>query len=113
MARTPNPMGRSRRPGNPYIVTEDPRLPGWRWEVLKTYQVDGTKPYARAFVFVTSPMTGPGGDLGDSYVTELGRALVGYDIDIFPSVGEAARALWGAGAVDGIDYAVDLREVLL
>jgi hypothetical protein len=98
-ARTPNPMGRSRKPGAPYIVTEHDRLPGWRWEVLKTYKADPTGDlYARAFVFVTSPMTGAGGDLGDSYVRELGRTIVEYDGEVFATAADAAAALWGPSA---------------
>lgn len=113
MPRTPNPMGRARKPGNPYIVTESPRLPGWRWEVLKTYQRDPSgNLYARALVAVSSPMTYGGIDLGDSYVREIGRLIVGYDVHAFAGVHEAARALWGPDRIDGIYYAVDLREVL-
>ena len=39
--------------------------------VLKSYQVDNTKPYARAFCLVISPMTGPSGDLGDTYWSDI------------------------------------------
>jgi hypothetical protein len=110
MARTPNPMGRSRQVGSAYVVTEDLRLPGWRWEVLKTYQLDGAQPFARAFCAVSSPMTWGSYDLGDTYTKDIGRLVVGYDSAVFGSPQEAARALWGATAVDGINYAVDLRD---
>jgi hypothetical protein len=94
-------MGRSRKPGNPYIVTEDPRLPGWRWEVLKAYKADPSGDlYARVFVFVTSPMTGPSGDLGDSYVREIGRRIVAFDSTVFATQELAHRALFGPDALD-------------
>ena len=41
-----------------------------RWDVLKSYQNDNTKQYARWLCRVTTPMTGPGGDIGDTYVTD-------------------------------------------
>lgn len=42
----------------------------WRWEVLKKYQADDNKPYARAFCKVTSPMTFGSYDLGDVYIAD-------------------------------------------
>jgi len=46
---------------------------GWTWLVLKKWQADDDKPFARWFCKVTSPMTGPSGDLGDVYVNEVKR----------------------------------------
>jgi len=43
---------------------------GWAHYVLKVYG-DPRKPYARAFCKVTSPATGPSGDLGDVYCKEI------------------------------------------
>ena len=43
----------------------------WTWLVLKKWQADDNKPYARWFCKVVTPMTGPSGDLGDVYVSEI------------------------------------------
>ncbi len=67
MAR--NPCSKTRKRGDPYEVWENPRA-GWRWEVLKKWQADDDKPYARWFCFVTSPMC-PEGEMGDVYVSEI------------------------------------------
>lgn len=52
---------------------------GWTWYVLKLYQtIDKGRrdPYARAFCKVVSPMTGESGDLGDTYIRDIGGRLV-------------------------------------
>jgi len=43
----------------------------WTWYVLKKWQADDDKPYARWFCLVVTPMTGESGDLGDVYVTDV------------------------------------------
>lgn len=43
----------------------------WTWYVLKKHQADDSKPYARWFCYVTSPMTFGGGDMGDCYVVDV------------------------------------------
>lgn len=43
----------------------------WRWYVLKKYQADDDKANARWFCLVTSPFVGEGGELGDTYVSEV------------------------------------------
>lgn len=43
----------------------------WTWYVLKKWQVDDNKPYARWFCLVVTPNTGPRGDMGDVYVSEI------------------------------------------
>jgi len=90
MARTPNPMARSRKAGNAYLTTVDPRT-GWTYEVLRTYQADGAKPYARAFCNVHGWAT----ELGDVYVTEVGRVITDYDRSVFPNELGAYQALFG------------------
>jgi len=42
----------------------------WTWYVLKKWQVDDNKPYARWFCEVVSPYT-PEGEMGDVYVDEI------------------------------------------
>jgi hypothetical protein len=44
----------------------------WTWYVLKKYQADDNKPYARAFCEVVSPYC-PDGELGDTYIADYKR----------------------------------------
>lgn len=44
----------------------------WEWRVLKKYQVDDGKPYARWLCFVRSPFC-PNGEQGDCYVADVKR----------------------------------------
>jgi hypothetical protein len=56
---------KSRDPyGTPYLVFT---APGWEWRILKTYQNDQAKQYARWFVRASGPGTMGGFDLGDEY----------------------------------------------
>ncbi len=59
---------KTRDKNNPYEVWKS--LDGWTWAVLKKYQIDDNKPYARWFCFVTSPFC-PYGELGDTYVRDI------------------------------------------
>ena len=43
----------------------------WKWYVLKKWQADDDKPYARWFCLVTSPIVGERGEYGDVYVKEI------------------------------------------
>jgi hypothetical protein len=52
---------------NAYYVVDQR---GWTTYVLKVWG-DPRKPYARAFCLVITPMTGPGGDLGDVYAADI------------------------------------------
>ena len=65
-----NLYAKTRMKENPYEVWES--NDGWRWLVLKKYQVDDNKQFARWFCFVTSPFC-PGGEYGDTYVTDITR----------------------------------------
>lgn len=47
----------------------------WTHYVLKKYQADDDKPYARAFCDVVTPMC-PDGELGDVYVVDYKRFSV-------------------------------------
>jgi len=66
------------------VYGDDPRLPGWTWYVLKMNQAPANaakNPYASAFCLVTTPMSGPYGDLGDTYLSDIGgRLLHGVDV---------------------------------
>jgi len=43
----------------------------WTWKVLKKWQVDDNKPYARWLCAVSSPYTYGGYDVGDVYVKDI------------------------------------------
>jgi hypothetical protein len=63
-----NECGKTRPVDNPY---ETWRLGDWEWKVLKKYQADDNKPYARWFCAVTSPFTYGMPELGDVYASEV------------------------------------------
>ena len=64
-----NLFAKLRKVDNPYEVwaTDD----GWEWRVLKKYQVDDDKPFARWFCAVKSPNTFGSFDMGDVYVADF------------------------------------------
>ena len=70
---TKNKWGKSVKKDKAYYVG---KMGDWTWYVLKVYG-DPTKPYARAFCLVESPMA-PGGDLGDVYATEIPGFIAAY-----------------------------------
>jgi len=55
---------------NAYEVWENESA-GFRWYILKKYQIDDNKQYARAFCLVTSPYVGETGELGDVYIADI------------------------------------------
>jgi len=66
-----NKYGKTRKVNNPYeIWGNSPFLPDWEWHVLKKWQIDDNKPYARWFCLVKSPIV-PEGECGDVYVSEI------------------------------------------
>ena len=69
-----NPCLKTRKPGNPYEVWEGC---GIKYEVLKKYQVDDNKPYARWFVNAIGPYP----EMGDMYVAEVKRFMVRTFVD--------------------------------
>lgn len=80
-----NPFGKTVKKENAYAVYgNDSRLPGWTWYILKMNQSPekaATNPYASAFCLVTSPMTGEHGDMGDTYLNDIGGSLIsGADV---------------------------------
>lgn len=65
-----NTQSKTRPDSNPYEIWRS--FDGsWTWNVLKKWQADDNKPYARWFCRVVTPFTGPSGDLGDVYVSEI------------------------------------------
>ena len=63
-----NLCGKTRKHHEPYEVWQSHS--GWTWNVLKKWQADDSKPYARWFCFVTSPVC-PRGEYGDVYVASI------------------------------------------
>lgn len=61
-------MLKSRKVDNPYMIYKSG---DWEWRILKSYQKDNAKPYARAFCAVSSPYTFGGYDMGDVYWSEI------------------------------------------
>jgi hypothetical protein len=47
----------------------------WTWYVLKKWQAEDSKPYARWFCDVVTPMC-PDGEMGDVYVSEIKGAAI-------------------------------------
>lgn len=63
-----NPSNKLRQINNPYeIWGNSPVLPNCTWYVLKKWQIDDNKPYARWFCCVKTPIV-PEGEYGDVYV---------------------------------------------
>lgn len=66
-----NLMGKRRTVDNPYETWHGiGDMTGWTWRVLKKYQGDDSKPYARWFCAVSSPFV-TGYELGDVYAAEV------------------------------------------
>lgn len=73
-----NPCGKTRKIDDPYeiwkgkvsIMGDELNM---EWRVLKKWQVDDDKPYARWFCAVQSEATFGGWDYGDTYVADIKR----------------------------------------
>lgn len=63
-----NECAKTRPDNDPYEIWQHG---DWTWYVLKKWQANDDKPYARWFCKVVTPMTGPSGDLGDVYVSDI------------------------------------------
>lgn len=74
---TKNLCAKTRPVSNPYEIWTTPDGT-WRWAVLKKWQTNDDKPYARWFCFVTSPMC-PEGEYGDVYVADIKGSAVRID----------------------------------
>lgn len=69
------PCGKTVKVDNPYEIWENKQA-GWEWRVLKKWQIDDDKPYARWFVAVKSPYTYGNWEYGDEYVAEIKKYAV-------------------------------------
>lgn len=66
-----NLCNKERKADNPYeIWGRSENLPGWSWHVLKKWQADDNKEYARWLCLVKSPLV-PEGEIGDVYVSDI------------------------------------------
>lgn len=66
-----NPYGKTVKLDKAYeIWSNSPILPGWTWYVLKKWQIDDNKPFARWFCCVKTPIV-PEGEYGDVYVKDI------------------------------------------
>lgn len=64
-----NTMLKTRKVNEPYEVWTNNF--GWEWRVLKKWQADDKKPYARWFCAVRSPYTYGEWEYGDTYAAEV------------------------------------------
>jgi len=76
------PCGKTRPVERPYEIWQSADG-SWTWKVLKKYQMDDNKPFARAFCAVSSPMTYGSYDLGDTYIADYTNyaRLISTDYD--------------------------------
>jgi len=63
-----NECGKTRKLDNPYEIWT---IGNWEWRVLKKWQADDNKPYARWFCAVKSDFTYGEFEYGDVYVSEI------------------------------------------
>jgi hypothetical protein len=61
---------KERKVDDPYEIWQTPDGT-WEWRVLKKWQIDDNKPYARWFCAVKSPYTYGNFDYGDTYVKDI------------------------------------------
>ena len=64
--RGKNPCAKTRDKDHPYEVWRNNA--GWTWNVLKKWQVNDDKPFARWFCYVVSPFAS---EYGDVYVKDI------------------------------------------
>ena len=64
-----NLCAKTRPKDNPYEVWQS-HNGSWTWQILKKWQGDDNKPYARWFCNVISPFV-PEGEMGDVYVLDI------------------------------------------
>ena len=65
--------------GTPYAVIKGG---SFTWKVLKTYQNDEAKQYARWFLATSSPMTFGEDELGDGYVADVVFPLTNLLVEV-------------------------------
>jgi hypothetical protein len=76
-------MGRTRPESNPWLTI---RAGDWTWKVLQAHVSNPDQQYASWFCAVSSPFTGRGYDVGDTYLADIEGEIVQRD----PSVPDEA-----------------------
>jgi len=78
--------GKTRKTETPWAIF---KRDGWEWRILKNYQNDVNKNYARWFCAVKSPMTHGSWEMGDTYVSQVmgSRYLVAAHPDFIEHIG--------------------------
>ncbi len=66
-----NTQAKTRKIEQPYEVWVGNAFDGVEWRILKKWQADDNKPYARWFVAARSGATFGGWDMGDEYVENI------------------------------------------
>lgn len=66
-----NTQSKSRPLTQPYEIWTSPVFGGCEYRILKKWQIDDNKPYARWFVAAKSSATFGGWDMGDEYVKNI------------------------------------------
>jgi len=75
-----NQFLKERKANNPYeIWGNSPILPNWTWYVLKKWQKNDNKEYARWFCLVKTPIV-PEGEYGDVYVKDIKEDAIAIQI---------------------------------
>lgn len=69
-------MSKTRPKDNPYLIYKNDQ--GWEWRVLKANTKFPNKLYASWFCDVSSPLTYPGSDLGDTYISDIILSGMGH-----------------------------------
>ena len=69
-ARPKNACAKTVKRENAYEVWQ---AGDWTWYVLKKWQADDSKPFARWFCDVVTPIC-PNGEMGDVYVSDIKRS---------------------------------------
>ena len=87
-----NECAKTRPVSDPYEIWQSPDSQ-WTWKVLKKWQVDDNKPFARWFCHVTSPFC-PEGEIGDTYVKDVKAYARRVAID--PALVQGVQALCSA-----------------
>lgn len=83
---------------NPYAQWIDP-VTGWEYKLLKSWQGNNNKPYARWHVGVRSEYTFGDFDMGDEYVDGLLQGMpsagLTFDNTIWSDLREFVQWAWG------------------
>ncbi len=85
-----NERGKTRKIDNPYAIYRS-HDGTWEWRVLKAYQADDSKPYARWLCAVKSPFTFGSYEYGDEYCAVVLRG--GVDVTKEVKVDAAIRGV--------------------